>query len=37
MVRTFVCLGVLGVCVFSTCVLGAHLLDRRWNREGFYE
>jgi hypothetical protein len=37
MARTFVGLAVLGCVVCATALLGAYLLERRWNHEGFYE
>jgi hypothetical protein len=37
MARTFAGIAVLGCVVFCSALLGAHILDRRWNREGFYE
>ena len=35
--RTFTGLVLLGVVVCITAVLGARLLERRWDHKGFYE
>lgn len=37
MVRTFAGLIVLGIVVSVTAVLGARVLERRWDPKGFYE
>lgn len=37
MVRTFAGLFIFGCVVCLGALFGAHLLNRRWDREGFYE
>lgn len=37
MVRTLIGLFVLGCVVFVSALAGAHFLNRRWDRTGFYE
>jgi hypothetical protein len=37
MARTFTGLFILGCAVFCSAMLGAHFLNRRWDRTKFYE
>lgn len=37
MVRTFAGLFLLGCVVFCGVMFGSYLLNRRWDRAGFYE